>query len=282
MAGTLTIGTCQFPVSGDVGRNLWWICRAIDRATDRGADVIHLPEAALTGYPGVDLPDLSGLDWQLLLKATETVMALAARRKVWVLLGSAHRLSHVDKPHNCLYIIGPEGRLVGRYDKRFCMPSELRHYTPGWHFESFQIRDVPCSALICFDLRFPELYRQLYRAGVRCVFQSCYNARQSGPSIHNHIMVQTLQAHAACNRFWISVANSSGFYSPYPSCIIQPDGKVMASLRRNRPGILVQTIDLGLSFYDPMAGIREMAMAGRLGNGPERLDDPRSIDTKSL
>ena len=57
-------------------------------------------------------------------------------------------------------------------------------------------------------------------------------------------MRQTMQAHAACNAFWVSMSNSSGPYSPYASCLIQPDGKIVAELRRNRPGMIVHTVDL--------------------------------------
>lgn len=280
--GQITIAISQFPATGRIDQNLDWIYRAIAQAADRAADILHLPEACLTGYPGVDLTELSSLDWDRLRVATEQIIAHAAARRIWVLLGSAHRLLHTDKPHNCVYIIGPDGSLRGRYDKRFCMPQELKHYTPGNHFELFEINGVLCSVLICFDLRFPELYRELYRMGVRCVFQSCYNARQKGPSIHNHIMLQTLQAHAACNRFWISVCNSCGYYSPYPCCLIQPDGMIIERLAMNRPGLLVKGIDINQQFYDPMAGVRELAIEGRLSNGPDGLCDPRSLDTRHL
>ena len=280
--GQITIATCQFAVSGQVPRNARWIGRSIAQAADAGADVVHFPEAALTGYPGVDLPGFQGFDWDRLRLETQRICGLAADRRIWVILGSAHRLSTTGRPHNCLYLIGPDGRLAGRYDKRFCLKSELEHYTPGQHFEFFTIRGVPCSVLICFDLRFPELYRPLARQGVRCLFQSFYNARQKGPSLHSDIMRQTMQAHAACNALWVSVSNSSGPYSPYASCLIRPDGKIVAELRRNRPGMIVQSLDLRQAFYDPMAGFREMAMAGRLTNGPGDLDDPRSLDTRSL
>jgi predicted amidohydrolase len=280
--GRLKIATCQFAVSGQVRRNARWIAKAIGQAADAGADVAHFPEAALTGYPGVDLSGFQGFDWDFLRSETEQICALAAERRIWVIVGSAHPLHSTDKPHNCLYLIGPDGRLAGRYDKRFCLKSELEHYTPGSHFEFFEINGIKCSVLICFDLRFPEMYRPLYQQGVRCLFQSFYNARQKGPSVHSHIMRQTMQTHAACNAFWVSLSNSSGPYSPYASCLIRPDGRIMAEQRRNRPGILVQTVDIGQEFYDPMAGFREMAIQGRLTNGPGVLDDPRSVDTHSL
>ena len=136
--------------------------------------------------------------------------------------------------------------------------------------------------LICFDLRFPEIYRYLYRRGVNCIFQSFYNARQTGPSIHTHIMRQTMQCRAATNHFWVSMANSSGYYSPYPSCFIQPDGRIVRQLRPNRAGIMVNTVNLSKKFYDPMADFRNRAIAGKLGNGPRILRDHRSRNTTAI
>jgi predicted amidohydrolase len=199
-----------------------------------------------------------------------------------VVLGSTHRLTKPNKPHNSLYLIDPKGKLRDRYDKRFGMPGDLRRLTPGNRFVNFTVNGIKCSLLICFDLRFPELYRELCRQGVRCVFQSFYNARQSGPSVHTHIMRQTMQCHAASNHFWVSMANSSGYYSPYPSCVIQPDGMIVSQARPNRADTLINTVDLGKKLYDPMAKSRPLALAGQLTNGPGDLDDLRSRNTTEL
>ena len=75
-----------------------------------------------------------------------------------------------------------------------------------------------------------------------------------------------MQAHAATNHFWVSMANASGYYSPYPSCFIQPDGMIAGQLKQNKAGIMVNTVDLSSEFYDPMAGFREIAIAGKLTN----------------
>jgi len=95
-------------------------------------------------------------------------------------------------------------------------------------------------------------------------------------------MRQTMQCRAATNHFWVSMANSSGYYSPYPSCFIQPDGKIARQLKANRPGLMVNKVDLSRKFYDPMADFREMAISGRLNNGPEAVDDRRSGKTTDL
>ena len=265
--GCLKIATCQFAVSASIARNAQQICAQMQKAKKGGADIAHFPECALAGYIGFDFPNFDGFDWELLQKETVKIAALAGELKLWVVLGSVHPLSGPDKPYNCLYLINPDGEMVDRYDKRFCTAGELRRFTPGNRFVIFTINGVKCALLICFDLRFPELYRALYKQGVNCVFQSFYNARQKGPSVHTHIMRQTMQCHAATNYFWVSMSNASGYYSPYPSCFIQPDGVIAGQLKQNKAGVMVNAVDLNKKFYDPMVGFREIAIAGKLSNG---------------
>jgi deaminated glutathione amidase len=194
-------------------------------------------------------------------------MRLAGQLRLWTILGSTHYLSPRYKPHNSLYLIDPRGRVADRYDKRFCTERDLNHYTPGDHFVIFNLNGVRCALLICFDLRFPELYRPLKADGVECIFQSFYNARERGRTIHIDIMRQTMQCRAAENAFWVSMVNSSAYYSSYPSCFIQPDGKIIRQLPQHRPGLMINVIDQTKHFYDPMAPFRPLAMRGSLHNG---------------
>jgi len=278
----LKVATCQFAVGCSVKRNSREICEFISKAKKAKANIVHFSECALSGYVGTEFPNFEGYDWELLEEETQKIMSLAAKLKLWVVLGSTHRLSEPNKPYNSLYLIDPDGRIVDRYDKRFCTPGDLRRLTPGDRFVNFTINGVKCSLLICFDLRFPELYRALYKQGVNCIFQSFYNARQKGPSVHTHIMRQTMQCRAATNHFWVSMSNSSGYYSPYPSCFIQPDGMIIRQLRANRPGLMVNTVDLSRKFYDPMAEFRDMAISGKLNNAGQAVHDSRSRKSKSL
>jgi len=281
-ASVLKVATCQFAVSRSIERNARAIREFLRKASRAKADVVHFSECALSGYVGTDFPNFDRYDWDLLKAETEKILSLAGKLGLWVVLGSTHRLTEPNKPHNSLYLVSPRGKIVDRYDKRFCTKGDLRRLTPGNRFVYFTINKVKCSLLICFDLRFPEVYRELYKQKVDCVFQSFYNARQKGPSVHTHIMRQTMQCRAATNHFWVSMANSSRYYSPYPSCFIQPDGKIVGQLRQNRPGMMVNTVDLNKKFYDPMADFRDMAVAGALSNGPETIDDPRSKNTTCL
>ncbi len=280
--GVLKVAICQFAVGASVRRNSRRICSFMHKARRAKADIVHFGECALSGYASVDFKTFEGYDWGVLKEEAQKVVALAGKLKLWVVLGCAHKLSEPNKPHNSLYLIGPGGKIVDRYDKRFCTEVDLDNFTPGGRFVNFEINGVRCSLLICFDLRFPEIYRELKKQKVDCILQSFYNARQKGPSVHTDIMRQTMQCRAATNYFWVSMANSSGYYSPYPSCFIRPDGKIAAQLGFNRAGMMVNTVDPGKRFYDPAAKFREMAMKGRLSNGPGSIKDPRSRNRTSL
>jgi len=280
--GKVKIAACQFAVGPDVRANGEQIRRFIRKAGREGADVVHFSECALSGYAGADFASFDGYDWDLLRAQTWEVMQTAGEAAVWVVLGSSHRLTGPNRPHNSLYLIAPDGTVADRYDKRFCTTVDLQHYMPGDRFVNFRVNGVMCSLLICFDLRFPEIYRALYKEGVHCVLQSFYNARQNGPSVHTHIMRQTMQCRAATNFMWVSMTNSTAWYSPYPSCFIRPDGKIVKQMRTHNEGMMINTVDVERAFYDPMAGFREIAMNGGLTNGPGPIDDPRSVNTKEL
>lgn len=280
--GKLKIATCQFAVTDSITGNAENIADFLRRAKADGADIVHFSECALSGYAGVDFNSFTGYDWDLLKAETEKIIALAAELKIWAALGSTHRLSGSDKPHNSLYLISSEGKIIDRYDKRFCTEGDIIFYTPGNRFVTFELNGVKCALLICFDLRFPEIYRELKKNGTDCVLQSFYNAAQKQVSIHKYIMPQTMQCRAATNYFWVSMANSSREDAPYASCFIQPDGKIAKMLELNKPGIMINTVDTNMEFYDPSKKFRDMAMQGVLTNGPGSIDDPRSKNTTEL
>ena len=105
----LSVATCQFPVSADVAANLRWVKRQMTVAARRGARVAHFPEGALSGYAGIDFASFEGFGWDELADATAEVREHARELGIWVVLGSAHRLSPPYKPHNSLYVIDDAG-----------------------------------------------------------------------------------------------------------------------------------------------------------------------------
>ncbi|MER7014392.1 carbon-nitrogen hydrolase family protein [Saccharopolyspora sp. NPDC000359] len=305
----LKVATCQFPVSADIRRNARHIARQLRVAKERGAEVAHFPEGALSGYAGVDFDSFAGFDWDLLRSRMTELMDLARELRIWVVLGSAHRLSGDRKPHNSLYVVDAAGVLVDRYDKRFCSGppdgswGDLAHYSPGDHPSTWEIGGVRCGALICYDYRFPELYREYRGLGVQVVFHSFHAGNVPpervvaietaiGPQFRSVNQAPTLTfpgvtmpaamtAAAASNHVWISCPNSSAAESLWPAFFVRADGITTGRLRRNHPGVLITEVDTGADLYDSTAAWRDRAMAGVLHSG-DLVDDARSRDRTSL
>lgn len=290
---SLRVATCQFSVEGEIAKNCRSILRLMEQAAKDNADVAHFPEAALSGYAGVDIPGIESIDWDDLTAATEEIQAAARKHKLWVLLGSTHRLTNGNKPHNSVYVIDARGKIVDRYDKRFCTGTngrtatmDLSHYSPGNHHTTFQIKGITCGVLICYDYRFPELYREYCRRGVKILFQSFHNARTSVVAdpkynIWRTIVPATMACRAAENHFWISATNSQAKPSRWPAFAVRPDGAIVGRLTLHRAGALITDMPLDPSYFDAPGPWRERAMQGRLHSG-ELVEDARSMDRTCL
>jgi deaminated glutathione amidase len=277
--GRIRVASCQFPVSADIMANYQFIIAQMTEAKLKKADVVHFPECALSGYPGSDMMSLENFNWTDLRRLTDSVMSLAKKLNIWVVLGSMHRLSGNNKPYNCLYVITPDGKLGDRYDKRFCTSSDLKYFSPGDHFVTFKIHGVNCGLLICYDVRFPELYREYRKLGCDVIFQSFYNARHQKGSIHPVIMPISAQAHAATNYFYMSLTNSS-VPETWPCHFITPDGLIQNKLASDIPGILISDIDTSEEFYDASREYRQDAMRGKLNSGVTVRDTLSTVRTK--
>lgn len=290
---SIRVATCQFSVEASIESNRRWVMRQLRTAAEREADIAHFSECALSGYAGVDLPSSEDFDWEELRAATEEIMAAARELGIWVILGSSHPLSGSHKPHNSLYVIDSKGSLVDRYDKRFCtgelspQPSlDLGQYTPGSRPVTFRLKGITCGLAICYEYRFPELYRDYSQRGVKVVFQSFHNARSmvvedESYNIWKTIVPSTMACRAAENHFWISANNSTARVSRWPSFAVRPDGQIVGKLKLHRPGVLITDMDLDPNFFDAPAPWRKTAIAGRLHSG-RLTHDPRSQETRSL
>jgi predicted amidohydrolase len=237
------------------------------------------------------------------------VLDLTRQLGIWVVLGSAHPLDEGVKPHNSLYVIDNTGKIIDRYDKRFCagdpdgQSGDLARYTPGDHFSVWEIKGVRCGALICYDYRYPELYREYKRHGVELVFHSFHAAnawpervatigKAIGPELERLnpaatftypaiTMPAAMTTAASSNHVWLSCPNSSAPESMWPAFFVRADGITIGRLRRNIPGVLVSTVDTDQELYDSTAAWRDRAMAGVLHSGSP-VSNARSSDRTAL
>ncbi len=303
----IKIATSQFPISADIEKNKFHIIKQMEEASNSGTDVIHFPESSLSGHAGIDFDSFENYDWALLKSATLEIIAAAKAFSIWVILGSAHRLTDPNKPHVCLYIINDKGEIIDRYDKMFCAggigenDEELKHYSSGDNFCNFEIKGVTCGVQICHEYRYPELYREHKKKGVQLMFHSFHAGNMTrkrqeametqvgeefcqhnfGKTLPEITMPATMTSYAANNYVWISSSNTSGLESCWPSFVVRPDGVTVGKLKKNETSLLVTMIDTATKYYDSTWAWRDRAMNGQYHSG-SLVEDGRSRDKTGL
>ena len=277
----LNLATCQFQVENTPQQNLRNISRQMRAARKRGAHLAHFSEACLSGYLGAEVKSLRMVNWDLIHNALEQVQELAASLQLWVVIGCNHRLSSPHKPHNSLYVIDDRGQLITRYDKLFCTgkntrDGDLRYYSPGQEFITFQVRNVCCGLLICHDFRYPELFREYKRQGVELMLVSfhCAGMTRRGFEHYQYSVPATVQAAAASNYYAVSVTNGTRRYA-FPGMVVDAEGKLISRAPAHRNSVLVNRIDTRQHLYDASAAWREQCMNGTYHSG-QCVDDLRS------
>ena len=92
--------TCQFPISANIRRNARWIREQVAQAKEQGADVVHFPETALSGYAHVDFPAWDGFDWDLLPAESGRVRVVNAGHEppLWRTGAGAYHEIEADTP----------------------------------------------------------------------------------------------------------------------------------------------------------------------------------------
>ena len=179
--------------------------------------------------------------------------ALAAELGVWLHIGSlAIRLSD-EKAANRSFLIAPDGAIAARYDKIHMFDVDLAGGESYRESSTYQagdeavVADLPWGGLgfsICYDLRFPHLYRTLSHAGAHFLTVPAAFTRQTGEA-HWHTL---LRARAIENGTFVLAAAQGGTHEngreTYGhSLIINPWGKVLAEAYTN-PGVIVAEIDV--------------------------------------
>ena len=271
--GRLRVAIAQLPITGDVTINATKIRAAMREAASGRARLIQFPEGMLTGYAKNPIMHWDEVDWEKVHTELQSIMALAAELKIWVVLGAAHALTPPHWPHNSLYVISDHGQLVTRYDKRIVSYTEItQFYTPGSESVIFDVDGYRFGCMICVEINFPELFTEYGQLGVDCLLLSAY---PEAP-----IFQLKARAHAAVHCFWISLAVPTERAHMLSSALIGPDGEVVNALEEQE-GVMFADLDRSAPQFDvPLTKARpwRTSIATNPAYNARALNDPRSVN----
>jgi predicted amidohydrolase len=284
MSGTFKIACVQNCAVAEVERNIDIASRLTRAAIGEGAAIVCLPEY----FSGVALKD-GLLHPVAFAEARHPVLQaladLAREKRTWLLLGSLGVLAGDGRIFNRGYLIDPEGAVAARYDKIHMFDVELTEGAPLR--ESATIAPGDCAVLadtgfcamglsICYDLRFPHLYRRLAQAGAEVLAVPAAFTKVTGEA-HWHVLNR---ARAIENGCYVAAPCQYGTLPGGAACfghslIVDPWGEVLAD-GGEAEGVVLAEID-------PAAVVRARSRIPALTHDRPfqfRLDTGRSTYSK--
>jgi predicted amidohydrolase len=250
-AAPFTAALVQLRCGGSPAENLADATKLIHAAKAAGADYVLTPE--MTNLMVVRRDDLFAAiadeDTDVTLQACR---ALARELAMYLHIGSlAVRVSKA-RAANRSFLIGPDGGIVARYDKIHMFDVDLANGESYRESVSYQagetavIADLPWGRIglsICYDLRFPAVYRALAEAGAAFLTVPSAFTRQTGEA-HWHTLLRARAIENGCYVFAAAQggAHATGRETYGHSLIVDPWGAVLAE-GGTEPGIVVASID---------------------------------------
>ena len=252
MSRNLTIALVQNRATADFAVNLdRCLSFAAEGARD-GARFIALPEY----FSGLrsDGPRIHPVAFpESEHPAIPAFAELARRNGVTVLLGSLGVLAADGRIFNRAYLLDPQGKVAGRYDKIHLFDIDMPDGTPvresatiapGSNAVLTKVAGVSIGLSICYDLRFPLLYRKLAQAGAEILTVPAAFTKATGEA-HWHVLNRARAIENGC--FVISPCQwgelPGGAQSYGHSLIVDPWGRVVVDGGEGE-GVFTATIDL--------------------------------------
>ena len=249
---TLKVACIQLNADNDLERNLARATDAVGEAAAQGARLIALPEyCVLLDGSGRVMRENSPAESEH--PALALFQALATASQVWLLLGSLTVKLDDERMANRSYLLSDTGEIVARYDKIHMFDATLpggkviresSAYRPGDQAVVASTPWGPLGMSVCYDVRFPGLYRALAQAGAVMLAVPSSFQRETGPA-HWHTLLRTRAIENAA--FVLAPAmcgdHPNGRSTYGHSLVIDPWGAIVAELGEE-PGVLVAEIDL--------------------------------------
>lgn len=247
------VAVIQMTSGDDVENNLQQAAAFVEAAAEQGAEFIALPENfAFMRREGMSFPCAQGTDGEILTR----VRGWAKKHKAWILAGTfPESIPGDSRVYNASALLDPQGKLCAHYRKIHLFDVDLKAHggdqltesasvAPG---EELVLADTDFGAIglsVCYDLRFPELYRDLSARGARWFTVPSAFTPHTGKA-HWEIL---LRARAIENQAFVLAPAQCGSHNPNRSSyghsmIIDPWGRILAEAAEE-PGFFLADCDL--------------------------------------
>jgi predicted amidohydrolase len=246
----LRVAAVQLSSNENKKRNIACAIKLVKEAIASDAKFIGLPETF--NYRGKG-GKLSPISEEIPGVSLLPLMQLAKQHKVWILAGSIYeKVKNSTRPYNTSVLIDNRGKLKAKYRKIHLFDaaingrsvSESKLCLAGRRAVVALIDGVKAGLSICYDLRFPELYRGYAHKGAELI---CIPSSFTAPTGEAHWEI-LLRARAIENQCFVIAPNCSGIglgsvMTYGNSMIVDPWGRVLARAAKTGEGVIYADLD---------------------------------------
>lgn len=232
----MKIGVYQFGSTGCINNNLNTIIKAINKAADQNVRILVFHECALCGYPPLEnrIKEINESD---LNEALRKIADMAGICKLYVGVGTVR--FECDKRFNSLILFDDRGRQAGHYDKTALWGWDSENFQRGKNIGILEVDDLKIGFRICFDIRFPESFRELYKNGVDLCFVSFSDTSIVDDEVRYNIIKSHLLTRAVENVMTVVSVNSISNFQTAPTAVFDHNGIVIKESNKNKEELLV-------------------------------------------
>jgi deaminated glutathione amidase len=248
---TFKVGLVQMRSGLDPHANLTALLPAIDEAKRGGADYVQTPE--MTNILALKREHLfASIVAEEHDPTLATLRELARKLSIYIHIGSLAIKVSQDKAANRAFVIDRNGDIAARYDKIHMFDVDLaggESYRESNNYRAGDLAvatDLPWGRLgvtICYDLRFPALYRALAEAGASFLAIPAAFTKQTGEA-HWHVLMRARAIENGCYVFAAAQGgrHENGRDTFGHSLVVDPWGKIVAEAG-TEPGVIIAEID---------------------------------------
>ena len=251
---SVIVAAIQMVTGVDYSENLAIARKLVQQAASSGAEIVLLPE--YFAFMGDKETDKLSLVEQHGEGTTQSFLAnLARQNRIW-LVGGTHCIASpsAERPYGRCYVYSPLGECITWYDKihlfdvsvadnkrDYC---ESRYCSPGEKVVAFDSPWGKIGLAVCYDLRFPELFRELALQDVKLVMLPAAFTAKTGQA-HWDVLIK---ARAIENQVFFVAAGQGGIHQNGRetwghSCIVSPWGELLNS-QASGTGVVFAKLDL--------------------------------------
>ena len=248
---TIRIAVASTPLTATLDEAVPAAVAAVEEAGRLGARIVCLPETGLPGHrdQARTVPEVSADA----LEAALREIAEAARRAGVVTIVGAERPTHAGREIVSV-VFGADGERLGEQAKTQIDPTEEAHYVPGAGRRVFTAAGVTFGIAICHEaFRYPEIARSLVLAGAQVIFVPHFVVTDDGSlparwcDASNPYNEKAIMCRAVENTVVVAASNVAAPDQGSATCIIAPDGTLVASLDYGVVGVVAADVDLDLA-----------------------------------